>query len=104
MTLRSGAKFKEKSTCGFKYVTQPIISLKISFQWALFVQSKQDLSYKNAEELSFMTWGIGLTFIRALKGLKNCTLMGSFCPKHIMFQLEHFRGIMCHNTEGWCNI
>ena len=54
--------------------------------------------------VSKMAWGIGWTFIRALKSLKNCTLMGSFCQKHIMFQLENFRGIMCHDTEGWCKI
>ena len=24
--------------------------------------------------------------------------MGSFCPKHIMSQLENFRGVMCHMT------
>ena len=41
--------------------------------------------------VSKMAWGIGWTLIRALKSwvfekLKNCTLMGSFCPKHIMFQ------------------
>ena len=46
--------------------------------------------------VSKLAWGIGWAFIRALKSLKNCTLMGSFCPKHIMFQLENFRGIMCH--------
>ena len=31
---------------------------------------------------------------------ENCTMMGSFCPKHILFQLQNFRGIMCHDTEG----
>ena len=24
--------------------------------------------------------------------------MGYFCQKHVMFQLENFRGIMCHVT------
>ena len=48
-----------------------------------------------------MAWGIGWTFIRALKCPKNYTLMGSFCRKH-MFQLENFKGIMYHDTEGWC--
>ena len=48
--------------------------------------------------VSKMAWGIGWNFIRALKNLKNCTLMGCFCPKHIMFQLENFRGIMCVMT------
>ena len=46
--------------------------------------------------------GIGWTFIRALKILRNCTLMVSFCPKHIIFQLKTFIGIMCHDTKGWC--
>ena len=54
--------------------------------------------------VSKMARGIGWTFIRVLKSLKNCTLMGSFCPKHIMFQVENFRGIMCHDTEEWCKI
>ena len=54
--------------------------------------------------VSKMAWGIGWIFIRALKSLKNCILMGSFCPKYIMFQLESFRGIMCHATEGQCKI
>ena len=29
-----------------------------------------------------------LTFIRALKSLKNCTFKGSFYPNHIMFRQE----------------
>ena len=48
--------------------------------------------------VSKMAWGIGWTFIGALKSLKNCTLIGSFYPKHIMFQLETFRGIICHGA------
>ena len=39
-------------------------------------------------------------WLKALENLKNCTLMGSFCPKHKMFQLENFREIMCHDTEA----
>ena len=54
--------------------------------------------------VSKMTWRIGWTFIRALKSLKNCTLMSSFCKKHIFFQLKKFIGIMCRDTEGWCEI
>ena len=49
-----------------------------------------------------MEWGIGWSFIRALKYLKNCILMGSFCPKCIMFQLENFMGIVCLDTEKCC--
>ena len=31
--------------------------------------------------VSKMAWGIGWTFIKALKNLKNCILMVCFCPK-----------------------
>ena len=62
MTLKSDAEFKEKLTCGFKYDMRNLVnfhpatqSLKISFQWSLFIQSIQGLIYKNTEELSFMT-------------------------------------------------
>ena len=34
-----------------------------------------------------MAWEVGWPFIRALKSLENFILMGSFCQKHIMFQL-----------------
>ena len=67
---------------------------------------------KTTEEWPFMTLNIdakmaseiGWTFIRALKSLKNCTLIGCFCQKHIMFQLGNFRGIMCLDTERWCKV
>ena len=54
--------------------------------------------------VSKMVWTIGWTFIRAPKIPKKCTLMGSFCPKHIIFQLENFRGTMCHESEEWSKI
>ena len=94
-------------------------SLKIFFQWALFVQSMQGLNCRNTEEffhdteewckiwinfdvvVSKSAWGNELTFIGALKNLENCTLMGFLCPKHIIFQLENFIGVMFHDTEGW---
>ena len=37
--------------------------------------------------VSKVTWGIG--WIRGFKSLKKCTSMASFCPKHVIFQLEH---------------
>ena len=100
--------------------TQPFKSLKITLTWALFVhkvyrvwaKKYRGVIFHDTEQwckiwinpdlvVSKMAWGIGLTFIRALKSLKNCTLTGSFCPKHIMFQVENFIGIMCHDTEEW---
>ena len=85
--------------------TQPLKSLKNVFWWALFVQSIQGLSYKNTEALWRRTvmYKIWLNpdlavpknpDLGALKSLKSCTLMGSFCAKHIIFQVENFIRIM----------
>ena len=51
-----------------------------------------------------ITWRIGLAFIRALKKLKSCSLMGIFCPKHVMFQLKNFKGIMCWQLRVMYNL
>ena len=55
-------------------------------------------------KMAWVTPGTGWTFITALKSLKTCTLMGSFCPRDIMFQLGNFRSIMCYQNEEWCKI
>ena len=66
------------------------------YRWVIFPDTEQwSKIWINSDlAVSKMAWGIGLTFIRALKSLKNCTLMGSFCQEHIMFQLETLRGII----------
>ena len=45
---------------------------------------------------------LGVILLEYSKVWKNVTLMDSFCPKNIIFKLESFRGIMCHDTESWC--
>ena len=130
MTLKSDAKFKEKLTCGFKYDMKDLVNFHPTTQksknftsmgyfcpkYMRFELKKyRGVIFHDTEQwckiwinpdlvVSKMARGIGWTFIRALKSLKNCTKMGSFCPNYIMFQLENFRGIMCYNTEGWCKI
>ena len=39
-----------------------------------------------------------VNFLPATQKSRNFTSMGYF------YQLEKFRGIMCHNTERWCKI
>ena len=130
MTLKNDVKLKEKLTCGFKYDVRSLVKFHPTTQksenftsmgsfclkYIRFELNKyRGVIFHDTElwckiwinpdlVVSKMAWGIGWTFIRALKSLKNCTLMGSFCQKHIMFQLENFRGIMCHDTEGWYKI
>ena len=45
-----------------------------------------------------------LNFYWSTQKSENGTMMGCFCPKHTLFQLENFRGIMCHDTEGCCEV
>ena len=42
--------------------------------------------------------------MRAVESLKMCSLMGSFCPVHIKFQVKNYKRVMCHNTEEWCKV
>ena len=44
--------------------------------------------------VSKMAWVIGWTFIKVLKNLKNCTLMGSFWPKDIFSPRKFQRDYM----------
>ena len=47
-----------------------------------------------------LAWWTGCTYIRALNSLKSRTLMSSVFPKHIMFQLESFIGIIVMSLKG----
>ena len=99
-------KFKEKLTCGFKYDMRnlvnfhPITQKSENFisvgsfcpkyiRWELkryrgviFHETEQWCKIWIYPDLVVwkMAWGIGWTFIRALKSLENCTVMDSFYP------------------------
>ena len=128
MTLNSDVKFKEKLICGFKCDMKDLVNFHPTTQKTKIFTSMGYLCVKNIRfelkkyrgvifysteqwfknwinldlVVSKLGWGIGWIFIRALKSLKNCTLMGSFSAKNVMFQLENFRGVICHDTERWC--
>ena len=35
---------------------------------------------------------------------KICFFIGSYCAKYLMFHLKKYRGVIFHDTEGWCKI
>ena len=129
MTLKSAEKFKEKLTWVFKYDMRNSVNFHSTPQKSenftsmssfcpkyirFELKNYRGFIFHNTEQwckiwinpdlvVSKMAWGIGWTFIRALKSLKNCTLMGTFCPKHIMFQQENlwnFR-VMQNSKRNW---
>ena len=107
MTLKSDAKFKEKLTSGFKYDMRNLVNFHPTTQksenftsmgyfcpkYMRFELKKyRGVIFHDTEQwckiwinldlvVSKLAWGIGWTFIKALKNLKICTLMGSFCLK-----------------------
>ena len=129
MTLKSYAKFREKLTCSFIYNMRNFVNFHPTSQKSVHFTSMsyfcpkymrfelkqyRGVIFHDTEQwskiwtnldllVSKMVWGIGWTFIRALKSLKNYILTGSFCSKHLC-QLKNFRGIMYHKTEGWCKM
>ena len=40
----------------------------------------------------------------ALVSLQTCTFICSYCAKYLMSDLEKYRGVISHDTEGWCKI
>ena len=45
-----------------------------------------------------------VNFDPAFKSLTICTLMGSFWPKNIMFELKKYEEVMCNYTEDRCKL
>ena len=130
MTLKSDAKFKEKLTCGFKYDMKDLVNFYPTTQksesftsmgyfctkyirfepkkiqrsclsWHWIVKQNLNKPWPCGFKNSIINWGeLSLEHSRSEK-LCN---VDSFCQKHIMFQLENFRGIICHDNEWWCKI
>ena len=123
MTLKGDAEFKGKQTRGLKHDIMNLVNFEAS-SWRsknlLFHRLLLFKAYKVLDEkvqkscvawhwrvmqslkkrwflVPKMTWGIRRIFTR-------CTLMSFFWPKYIMFQLKYYRGVMCYEREGWCNI
>ena len=129
LALKSDAKLKEKLTLGSKNDMRNLVNFHPTTQksknftsmgsffpnyMSFELKKYRGVIFHDTEQwckiwidpdlvVSKMTWGIGWTFIRAPKS-ENCTFMSSRCPKHTPFQLQNFRGIMCHDTEGCCKV
>ena len=110
-TQKSDVKFNEKLTCGFKYDMRDLVNFHPTTQkfenfflmgsfcpkYTRFeLQKYRGVIFHETEQwcqiwinpdlvVSKLARGIEWTFIRALKSLKNCILMGSFCPHHTIF-------------------
>ena len=95
---------KSKNLTSMSYFCTKYMRFELKkYRAVIFHDTKQwcQICINPSHVVSKMTWEIGWNFIRALK---NFSLMGSFCQKHIIFQLKYFGGIMCHDNEGSCKM
>ena len=129
VTLKSNAKFEEKLTLDSENGMRNLVNfnassgkseklhfdvmllLKVYYARAKIVQRSYVITLKNdAKFEKELTSALKndmnnlVNFDPTLKSLKTCTLMGSFWLKYVMFEPKSYRGVMCHETEGWCNI
>ena len=57
--------------------------------------------FQQKESIKVQIWW---NFTWAVECLKFCTLMGSFCPNHVHFQLKKYRRVISHATEERCKV
>ena len=69
----------------------------VSLPWTLMQNLKKNWSVvsKMTRSWSILTW--------ALESLKNLHFF-CYCAKYLMFALKKYRGIIFHDTGGWCKI
>ena len=119
LTLKINSKFVGKLTCRSKkwgiwqiFTRAHLKVWKLGLLLGCFVQSRNCMSLKFTWELCVMTMKNDSKFEQEftfqfkidIRYLKICTIMGSFCPKYIMFELSKCRVVMFNDTECWCKI
>ena len=63
--------------------------------WYLRVVQNLKKSWFFDSQMTRIWW----IMIRALKSLKICTFIGTFCAKYIMFDLKKYRRVVIHDTK-----
>ena len=125
MTLKSDGKFEEKLTLGSKndvrnfngssgksknFQFDVLLLSKVYYVWALteelfVITLKNDAEFE--EKLTFVLKNDMRNLANCdptLKYFKICTLIGSFWAKYVLLELKSYRGVMCHDIEGWCSM
>ena len=130
MTLKSDAKIKEKQTSNFKYDIRNLVNFHPTTQkfenvtlTGCFCPKYKGLRQKKYRRVIFhdteqwckiwislnlavskLAWGIGWTFIKTLKNLNICPLMGSFCPKHNVLARKFHRNYVSWHWKVMQNL
>ena len=85
--------FWSKKAVSLWILHQLFVSWDINF---LYFFSLNFIYFKKMNPMKAQTWW---NFAWAIESLKFCTLMGSFGPNQIQFQLKKYRRVIYHDTE-----
>ena len=123
MTMKNYTKIEEELTCRFKIDMRNFTSFDLCTQkcktcvvigslWpkyilfelqkyrgVIFHDTVMNILKKSWLVAWKMAWGIWQIFTRAPESVKIGTLMESFCPKWKIYDLEIYRGVVCHDNE-----
>ena len=118
-SLRKNWPLIPKKTWGiFWILMRAVASWKFALWCASFVEIILCLRQKNTDsyttkqwckvsggtDLCFETWHEGFGKFRPNTWKSQYVdFNGSFWPNYTMFQLKNYGGVMCHDTERWCN-
>ena len=87
---------KSKSFTSMGSFCSKYISFELKeYREVIFHDTNSNGKFEQTLTLRFQKWQkeLGELSLEYSKVVQNCILIGSFCPKHIIFQLEKFRGI-----------
>ena len=89
---------------------RPFLTVSIQYNvWAkqelCVIILKIDSNFEGKMSCGFINYmrNLVVNFTRALKNFKICILRDFFAKEYNVEQ-QNYRGVICHDTEGWCNI
>ena len=102
---RALERLKIGTLIGSFYPKKKIYELR-SYRGAMCYDNEEWCKIWGKIDLSFQKWPEKLDefWFKYSKVSKMCTLMSSFWPKHIIFELKTYRGAMSHETKERCKI
>ena len=91
-----------------KFLPEHLKVSEFGIWWDPFIQSRKWRMMQNLKSNWHVVSELTLQFDEFWPEHSNvskiCTLMGSFWPKCIMFELKKYRTVMFYGTVDWCKI
>ena len=79
-------------------------TIYVSWPWRLMQNLNKTLSV--VLEMTRTLWNLtrALESLHSIVCTKICTFICSYCVKYSIFDLNEYRGVIFHDSEGWCKL